>query len=78
MHLGGGSSKNRKAQREVDLYRSRVQFFRKHYGALPGLFLKAQIIGFTALKAIGHTTLRVLTGGRKGRAVAPISDLYAL
>ena len=77
-HLGGASSKNRRVQREIDLYRSRVQFFRKHYGALPGLLLKAQIIGFTAIKAAAHRLLRAATGGRKGRAVAPLRELYGL
>jgi GT2 family glycosyltransferase len=77
-HLGGGSSKNRKVQREVDLYRSRVQFFRKHHGGLAGLILKGQIIGFTALKSILHALLRVLTQGRRGRRVAPLRDLYVI
>jgi GT2 family glycosyltransferase len=31
-HLGGGSSNHRRPQREGDLYRSRVRFFRKYYG----------------------------------------------
>lgn len=77
-HLGGGSSKNRKVQREVDLYRSRVQFFRKHYGATAGLLLKAQIIGLTAVKTSIHTALRWLTRGRVGRKVAPLRDLYVI
>jgi len=77
-HLGGASSKNRSAKRELDLYRSRVLFFRKHYGPLPGLILKAQIIAWTALKSCIHALLRALTHGRLGRPVASLRDLYVI
>ncbi len=77
-HLGGGSSKERKVQREVDLYRSRVQFFRKHHGKLAGDLLKVQILAFTATKRIANSFLKWVTHGRRGRAVAPLGDLFAI
>jgi hypothetical protein len=75
IHLGGGSSRNRKPERERDLYRSRVRFFRQHYGSAAATWLKWQIYGFTALKILAHGALRFVTGGRRGRVVAPLSSL---
>jgi hypothetical protein len=74
-HLGGASSRNRKPQREGDLYRSRVRFFRKHYGHGSANLLKAMIIAFTAVKVIFHSTLRWLSGGRLGRPVVSLGYL---
>ncbi len=76
-HLGGASSRNRRPEREGDLYTSRVRFFRKHYGAGAAEALKALIYVFTALKIIGHTLLRRLSGGRLGRPVVSLSTLAA-
>ncbi|NJN98102.1 MAG: glycosyltransferase family 2 protein [Anaerolineales bacterium] len=75
IHYGGGSSRNRRTQREADLYRSRVRFFRKHYGDAAALALKTLIYLLTAIKVITHGTLRLLSGNRRGRAVVGISDL---
>jgi hypothetical protein len=75
IHLGGGSSRNRQPERERDLYRSRVRFFRKHYSALSAAGLKWQIYAFTALKILAHGLLRFITRGRRGRVVAPLSSL---
>jgi len=71
IHLGGGSSRNRQTQREADLYRSRVRFFRKHYGDRAARLLKCQIYGLTAIKAIVHGLLRLVSGKRYGRPVVP-------
>jgi len=75
IHLGGGSSQNRQTQREGHLYHSRVRFFRKHYGGRMTWLLKLEIFGFTAIKIIVHGLLRVLSGGRYGRSVVPLSHL---
>lgn len=77
-HLGGGSSQNRRTQREVDLYRSRIHFFRKHYGGVSAAMLKCQIIATTAVKAILHGALFYISRGRRGRRVAPLRELVAL
>ncbi|MBI1881245.1 MAG: glycosyltransferase family 2 protein [Chloroflexi bacterium] len=74
-HLGGGSSQNRRTQREGDLYRSRVRFFRKHYGNGLAQLLKFQIYGLTALKMVIHGLLRLASGGRYGRPVIPLRHL---
>lgn len=76
-HLGGGSSQHRRPQREGDLYRSRVRFFRKHYGALQATLLKGLIYLLTLIKMSAHGTLRWLTGGRRGRAVVSLAYLRA-
>jgi GT2 family glycosyltransferase len=52
VHLWGGSSKRMKVEMFLQLYRSKVQFFRKHYGALSAFFLKL-ILGFGCLLRIG-------------------------
>lgn len=43
-HLGGGSTRQVRAPMLAELYRSRVRFFRKHYGPLPALGLKALLL----------------------------------
>lgn len=72
VHLGGASSKNRKPQREADLYKSRVRFFRKYYGARQAGALKVMIYFFTAVKNIYHGGLRLVSGGKWGRPVVSI------
>jgi N-acetylglucosaminyl-diphospho-decaprenol L-rhamnosyltransferase len=74
-HLGGASSRNRPSQREADLYRSRVRFFRKHYGDRAAELLKLQIYTLTALKIVVHKLLRVVSSGRYGRPVVPLRHL---
>jgi len=75
IHLGGGSSKGRRTQREADLYRSRVRFFRKHYGDRAANLLKLQIYGLTAVKIAAHRLLRWVSRGHWGRPVVPWRDL---
>jgi len=77
IHLGGGSSKNRKPQREADLYKSRIRFFRKYYGGFQAGLLKGMIFFFTALKNIWHGLLRRVSGGRMGRQVVSLRQLAA-
>lgn len=76
IHLVSASSKNRKPQREADLYRSRVRFFRKNYGDRSAAVLKALIFAFTAVKMAAHRVLRLLSGGRLGRPVVGMRQLY--
>ena len=75
IHHGGASSKSRRTQREGDLYRSRVQFFRKHYGALPAFLLKILIFNLTGIKILVHKCINLMSGGRRGRSVISLSDL---
>jgi len=75
VHLGGASSSGRRTRREGDLYRSRVRFFRKHYGDTQAELLKWLIYSLTFIKFVMHGTLRLLTGGRYGRQVVSLSHL---
>ena len=75
IHLGGGSSQNRRTQREGDLYRSRVRFFRKHYGDKAAWWLKVQIYCFTAIKLFVHRALCLVSRGRYGRPVVSLRNL---
>jgi N-acetylglucosaminyl-diphospho-decaprenol L-rhamnosyltransferase len=75
MHVGAGSSQNRRPQREADLYRSRVRFFRKRYGDMAAGLLKWQIYGFTVVKVIAHGLLCLVSGGRYGRPVASLHHM---
>jgi N-acetylglucosaminyl-diphospho-decaprenol L-rhamnosyltransferase len=77
IHLGCGSSQTRRTQREGDLYQSRVRFFRKHYGNTAAQLLKLQIYCFTLIKAAVHSPLRLVSGGRRGRQVVPLSCLIS-
>lgn len=75
IHLGSASSAGRRPQREADLYRSRIRFFRKNYGNRSAQILKIQIYTSTAFKNIIHGILRRLTGGRYGRPVVSLQYL---
>jgi hypothetical protein len=66
-----------RARQEGNLYRSRVRFFRKHYGSGPAWMLKLQIFILTAIKIPAHELLRLLSRGRRGRAVIGMGDLIA-
>ena len=52
VHLWGGSSKAVKVETLIRLYRSRVQFFRKHYGRLTAALYKL-ILGLNCFVRIG-------------------------
>jgi GT2 family glycosyltransferase len=75
IHLGGASSRKRNLQRETDLYRSRLLFFRKHYGDWAAELLKAQIYLLTAIKIAVHGLLRLVSRGRWGREVPSLNYL---
>lgn len=75
IHLGGGSSQHRRPQREADLYRSRVRFFRKYYGDRLAQLLKLQVYVFTAIKIAVHNLVRLVSRGRRGRPVVSLRYL---
>ncbi len=75
LHHGGGSSKNRRTQREGDLYRSRVRFFRKHYGNTAAVLLKLLIYTLTSVKIVFHRLLRLLSFGHHSRQVISLREL---
>jgi len=77
IHWGGGSSRTRHLEREGDLYRSRIHYFRKHYGEVSAVLLKLQIYGFTLLKIAVHGLLRWVSRGRYGRPVVSLRRLTA-
>jgi hypothetical protein len=77
IHLGSASSQNRKPQREADLYRSRVRFFRKYYGSRQAAVLKGMIYFFTAVKNVYHRLLRAASGGKRGRPVVSMRALVS-
>ncbi len=52
VHLWGGSSQAVKVETLIRLYRSRVQFFRKHYGSLTAALYKG-ILAFNCLVRLG-------------------------
>ncbi len=76
-HVGGASSRRGDTERETQLYRGRVRFFRKHYGRTPARLLRSQIYAFTAIKRVAHGLLRWVTRGRHGRHVVPLRALSA-
>lgn len=52
VHLWGGSSQAVKVETLIRLYRSRVQFFRKHYGGLTAALYKG-VLAFNCLVRVG-------------------------
>ncbi|MCR4405868.1 MAG: glycosyltransferase family 2 protein [Anaerolineae bacterium] len=75
IHYGGQSSKKRRGRMEAELYRSRVYFFRKHYGKFAAICLKVLIYAMTLPKIFIHGLLRSVTRGRKGRIVTSWEEL---
>jgi hypothetical protein len=75
LHHGSASTIRLEAAREVRLYRSRVRFFRKHYGAAAARWLAAELYLFTPLKVALHGLLRALSGGRLGRRIISLRAL---
>lgn len=78
VHHGGGSSRKRKTRTEAELYRSRIRFFHKYYGAGQAVCLKALIYAFTFAKIIWHRPLRWLTGNRCGRTIVGLRELHTV
>jgi GT2 family glycosyltransferase len=56
VHLWGGTSKQVKVEMLMHLYRSRVRYFRKHYGQLQAALLKG-LLALNWLIRLGFTTL---------------------
>ena len=76
IHVGGQSTKKRQGRMEAELYRSRVYFFRKHYGKWAAYCLAAIIYLMTGVKLLGHGVLRSVTNGRRGRNVTSWQELH--
>jgi len=76
IHYGGPSSKKRQGRMEAELYRSRVYFFRKHYGKAAADCLRSMIYVMTLTKMLVYGLLRFTTGGRRGRIVTSWRDLH--
>jgi hypothetical protein len=74
IHFGGGSSRNRPAQREADLYRSRVRFMRKHRGSVHANALKGLLYASTTAKLAFHSLLR-LVAPERARPVVGLNQL---
>jgi GT2 family glycosyltransferase len=66
VHIWGGSSKAVKAQSLIRLYRSRVQYFRKHHGGGAARLYKA-ILGLNAGLRVGPGALYYLPRGGESR-----------
>ena len=77
LHLGGASSRSQPAQREIQLYSSRVRFYGEHSGRWHARVAAALIVAITAAKRPVHALVRRLSGGRRGRTVAPPIALWA-
>lgn len=60
---------------EAELYRGRVYFFDKHYGATAALGLKALVYSATLMKILVHHGLRLVTVGHRGRSVTSWREL---
>jgi GT2 family glycosyltransferase len=74
-HVWGGSARKVQAETLLRLYRSRVLFFRKHYGEMQVLLYKA-ILLFGGIVRIGIGPLAGLTG--KGRELRHGTHSYRL
>lgn len=78
VHLGGASSTSRRTERERDLYRSRLRFYRKHYGVFSASVFKLQLVVLTAVKSVAHKIIKLVTRGRSGRKTVPLRDVLIL
>lgn len=78
VHLGGASSASRRVEREREMYRSRLRFYRKHYGAFNARVFKLQLFALTAVKSVVHSSRRLVTRGHAGRRTVPLRDILVL
>lgn len=78
VHHGGGSSRQTADAIEARLYRGRLRFFRKHYGAAAARLFAAELWLLTPPKLALHALLRMLSGGRIGRRVISLHALRAV
>lgn len=60
-HLGGQSTKQIRYEMQRALYRSKVRFFHKHYGALAAQILRITFVGILGLKWLIRQALRPKT-----------------
>lgn len=77
IHLGGGSSKHRRPQREADLYQSKVSYYRRHHGNFQADLVKGIIFIFACIKLIFHRSIKIITHGRYGREVVSLRYLIS-
>jgi len=77
VHVGGASSAGQPTEREAQLYRGRVHFFRKHHGRAAATLLASTIIASTAVKRLVHGAVRVGSRGRYGRPVVSVTRLLS-
>ena len=75
IHHGGQTTKKRRGRMEAELYRSRIYFFRKHYGKVAAFCLQSIIFAITLPKMLIHRLLRYITRGRLGRTVTSWQEL---
>jgi N-acetylglucosaminyl-diphospho-decaprenol L-rhamnosyltransferase len=68
VHYGGQSTKQVRHAMVQALYRSKVRFFRKHYGPLPAVALRA---GFVAVLRAKWLALALRAAARHGARVGP-------
>lgn len=78
IHHGGQSSKKRRGRMEAELYRSRIYFFRKHYGLVQSQLLRLLVYLITPVKWTVHQVVSFLSRGRKGRNVVGWRELHAI
>jgi len=78
IHFGGSSSAGQPTEREAQLYRGRVQFFRRHHGPASAALLASMIIACTAIKQLVHGVLRAGSRGRYGRSVVSVTRLLSV
>jgi GT2 family glycosyltransferase len=71
-HVGGGSSKALAARGEALLYRSRLRFYRLHYGVVQARLARWLFVGAMTGKIALHSLLRRLSQGRRGRQVVSL------
>ncbi|MBI1281429.1 MAG: glycosyltransferase [Anaerolineaceae bacterium] len=67
IHLWGGSSNAVKGETLLRLYRSRVRFFRKHYGKLSALCLKFILSMYASVRVSAFTLLALIGKGSQSK-----------
>jgi N-acetylglucosaminyl-diphospho-decaprenol L-rhamnosyltransferase len=70
-HYGGQSTRQARQEMFVQLYRSKVQFFRKHYG----IFRAGMYKGVLALAGAGRVASAWLAAGLRGRHAASYLEI---
>jgi GT2 family glycosyltransferase len=78
IHVWGGSIQQANAEMLIEMYRSRIAFFRKHHGVIRALLLKQLLVGASILRLVLLPIKCVLKSKARAEALRKFSGYWRL